>query len=155
MPGSDIRGLEIIKMKTVLFICVHNSGRSQMAEAFFNEMAKGKAVAISAGTEPGTGVNPIVVAAMKEVWIDISKKMPKLLTMEMVESSNLAITMGCMEEAKACPAAFVPSEDWRLTDPHDKPIEEVRLIRDEIRRRVELLINRLLPEKLETPTKEE
>jgi protein-tyrosine-phosphatase len=116
-----------------------------MAEAFFNQMANGKAVAISAGTEPGSTVNSVVVQAMKEVGIDISKKLPKLLTLEMVEKSDLAITMGCMEEAKACPAAFVPSEDWGLTDPHDKPIEEVRPIRDEIRRRVELLINRLLP----------
>jgi protein-tyrosine-phosphatase len=130
-------------MKKVLFICVHNSGRSQMAEAFFNRMANGKAVAISAGTEPGSGVNPVVVRAMREVGIDISDKMPKLLTMEMVESSDLAITMGCMDEAKSCPAVFVPSEDWGLTDPHGKPIEEVRPIRDEIKRRVEALIKRL------------
>jgi arsenate reductase (thioredoxin) len=133
-------------MKTVLFICVHNSGRSQMAEAFFNQLTKGKAIAISAGTEPGSMVNPVVVQAMKEIGIDISERMPKLLTMEMIENSDLAITMGCMEEAKSCPAAFVPSEDWGLTDPHDKPIEEVRPIRDEIRRRVVLLIDRLLPE---------
>ena len=114
-----------------------------MAEAFFNQMANSKAVAISAGTEPGSSVNPVVVQAMKEVGIDISKKMPKLLTMEMVEKSDLAITMGCMDEAQSCPAAFVPSEDWRLTDPHDKPIEEVRPIRNEIKRRVEKLINEL------------
>jgi len=130
-------------MKKVLFICVHNSGRSQMAEAFFNQMAKGKAIAISAGTEPGSGVNPVVVQAMKEVGIDISQKIPKLLTQEMIDSSDLAITMGCMDEAQACPAVFVPSEDWGLTDPHGKPIEEVRPIRDEIRRRVEALLKRL------------
>ena len=130
-------------MKIVLFICVHNSGRSQMAEAFFNQMAKGKAVAISAGTEPGSGVNPVVVQAMREVGIDISGRKPKLLTQEMVENADLAITMGCMDEAKSCPAAFVPSEDWGLPDPHGKPIEEVRPIRDEIKRRVELLIKRL------------
>jgi arsenate reductase len=116
-----------------------------MAEAFFNHLAKGRTVAISAGTEPGSTVNPVVVQAMKEVGIDISEKLPKLLTLEMVEKSDLAITMGCMDEAKSCPAAFVPSEDWGLTDPHGKPIEEVRLIRDEIRRRAELLIKRLLP----------
>jgi protein-tyrosine-phosphatase len=126
-----------------------------MAEAFFNQLAKGKAVAISAGTEPGSAVNPVVVQAREEVGIDISEKMPKLLTMEMVEKSDLAITMGCMDEAKSCPAAFVPSKDWGLTDPHDKLIEEVRPIRDEIKRRVELLIKQLLPEMLETPTKEE
>ncbi len=130
-------------MKIVLFICVHNSGRSQMAEAFFNQMAKGKAVAISAGTEPGSGVNPVVVQAMREVGIDISGRKPKLLTQEMVENADLAITMGCMDEAKSCPAAFVPGEDWGLPDPHGKPIEEVRPIRDEIKRRVEILIKRI------------
>lgn len=117
-----------------------------MAEAFFNHLAKGRAVAISAGTEPGSTVNSVVVQAMKEVGIDISEKMPKLLTLEMVEKSDLAITMGCMDEAKSCPAAFIPSEDWGLTDPHDKPIEEVRPIRDEIKRRVGLLIERLTEE---------
>ena len=130
-------------MKKVLFICVHNSGRSQMAEAFFNRMAEGKATAISAGVEPGSGINPVVAQAMKEVGIDISQKMPKLLTQEMIDSSDLAITMGCMDEAQACPAVFVPSEDWGLTDPHGKPIEEVRPIRDEIRGRVEALLKRL------------
>jgi arsenate reductase len=139
--------MEVNAIKTVLFICVHNSGRSQMAEAFFNDMARGIAIAVSAGTAPGAGVNPTVVEAMKEVGIDISKKMPKLLTMEMIESSDLAITMGCMDQGETCPAAFVPSEDWGLADPHDKPIEEVRLIRDEIKRRVEILIKRLSSEK--------
>jgi arsenate reductase len=122
-----------------------------MAEAFFNQLAKGRAVAISAGTEPGSTVNSVAVQARKEVGIDISEKKPKLLTLEMVEKSDLAITMGCMDEVKSCPTAFVPSEDWGLTDPHDKPIEEVRPIRDEIRRRVERLINRLLPKNTEIP----
>jgi arsenate reductase len=139
--------MEVSIMKKVLFVCVHNSGRSQMAEAFFNKIAGGKATAISAGTEPASGVNPTVVAAMREVGIDISHNLPKILTKEMVASSDLAITMGCMDEAQVCPAAFVPGEDWGLTDPHDKPIEEVRPIRDEIKRRVELLIERLLEEK--------
>lgn len=131
-------------MKIVLFICVHNSGRSQMAEAFFNRLARGKAVAISAGTEPGSGVNPVVVQAMREVGIEIGGKKPKLLTQEMVENSDLAITMGCMDEAKSCPAAFVPSEDWGLPDPKGKLIEEIRPIRDEIKRRVEELIKRII-----------
>lgn len=139
-------------MKKVLFVCVHNSGRSQMAEAFFNQMAKGKAVAISAGTEPGSAVNPVVAQAMREVGIDISDRKPKLLTLDMVESSDLAITMGCMDEAKACPAAFVPSEDWGLPDPHGKGIEEVRQIRDEVKRRVELLIERLISENIKPLT---
>jgi arsenate reductase len=140
--------MEVSIMKKVLFVCVHNSGRSQMAEAFFNKIAGGKATAISAGTEPASGVNPTVVAAMREVGIDISHNLPKILTKEMVASSDLAITMGCMDEAQVCPATFVPGEDWGLTDPHDKPIEEVRPIRDEIKRRVELLIERILEEKL-------
>ncbi len=131
-------------MKIVLFTCVHNSGRSQMAEAFFNRLARGKAVAISAGTEPGSGVNPVVVQAMREVGIEIGGKKPKLLTQEMVENSDLAITMGCMDEAKSCPAAFVPSEDWGLPDPKGKLIEEIRPIRDEIKRRVEELIKRII-----------
>ena len=82
-------------MRTVLFICVHNSGRSQMAEAFFNQIAKGKARAISAGSQPANDVNPSVVDAMREVGIDISKNKPKLLTFEMIEETEKAIIMGC------------------------------------------------------------
>ena len=81
-------------MKPVLFICVHNSGRSQMAEAFFNQMAKGKARAISAGSQPANGVNPVVVEVMRELGIDISKNMPNLLTLEMMEGIGKAITIG-------------------------------------------------------------
>ena len=90
-------------MKTVLFICVHNSGRSQMAEAFFNQMGKGKAKAISAGSQPDNQVNPVVVKAMQEVGIDISHNKPKLLTLEMMEGITLAITMGC---EGACPSYY-------------------------------------------------
>jgi arsenate reductase len=124
-------------MKTVLFICVHNSGRSQMAEAFFNRMAKGKARAISAGSQPADGVNPVAVEAMREVGIDISKNKPKLLTLEMMDGIEKAITMGCEE---TCPVTTVPTEDWGLEDPKDKPIAEVRKIRDEIKMRVENLL---------------
>ena len=123
-----------------------------MAEAFFNQMAEGKAVAISAGTEPGSGMNPVVVLAMREAGIDISDRKPKLLTLEMVESSDLAITMGCMDESKACPAAFIPSEDWGLPDPYGKGVEEVRQIRDEVKRRVELLIEKLMLENVKPST---
>ena len=99
-------------MKTVLFVCVHNSGRSQMAEAYYNLLAKGKAQGLSAGTQPADEVNPVVVEAMKEVGIDISSNKPKRLTMDMVEKADRMITMGCGAEAEAvCPAGFSETED--------------------------------------------
>ena len=105
-------------MKTILFVCVHNSGRSQMAEAFFNKLAKGRALAISAGTQPADSVNPAVVEAMKEVGIDISGNKPKALTVEMVEKASKMITMGCSAEAQGvCPASFIGTEEWALEDP--------------------------------------
>ena len=127
-------------MKTVLFICVHNSGRSQMAEAFFNQMAKGKAKAISAGSQPDNQVNPVVDKAMQEVGIDISHNKPKLLTLETMEGITLAITMGC---EGACPLTIVKTRDWGLQDPKNKPIEEVRKIRDEIKGKVQGLLKEL------------
>jgi arsenate reductase len=130
-------------MKKVLFVCVHNSGRSQMAEAFFNEIAKGKAMAISAGTQPAAQVNSMVVAAMREVGIEIGNHKPKSLTFEMLENADRVITMGCSVD-KACPASFVPTEDWELDDPEGKPIEEVRQIRDTIRTKVGELVEGLL-----------
>jgi arsenate reductase len=128
-----------LTMKKVLFVCVHNSGRSQMAEAFFNKMVNGKALAISAGTQPASQINPIVVTAMREIDIEISNHKPKLLTLEMLESADRVITMGCSVE-EVCPASFVPTEDWKLEDPAGKPIEKVREIRDEIKARVGVLI---------------
>ena len=128
-------------MKTVLFICVHNSGRSQMAEAFLNQMAQGKAKAISAGSQPAEKVNPRVVEVMKEVGIDISNKKPKLLTLEMMEGIDLAITMGC---ENACPYTTAETRDWALDDPKEKPSEEVRKIRDEIKIRVSELVNEII-----------
>ena len=122
-------------MRTVLFVCVSNSGRSQMAEAFFNHFAKGKAKALSAGTEPASTVDPTVIKVMKEVGIDISGNKPKPLTPEMIDRANLVITMGCGAEA-ACPASWAETHDWGLEDPKEKPIEKVREIRDEIRARV-------------------
>ena len=126
-------------MKKILFVCVHNSGRSQMAEAFFNQLAEGKAHASSAGTRPASHTDRIVAEAMRELGIDISRQRPKLLTAEMLEDADRVITMGCGVE-KACPAAFVPVEDWQLEDPEGKPIDEVRKIRDEIKARVQELI---------------
>ena len=129
-------------MKTVLFICVHNAGRSQMAEGFFNQMAKGKAKAISAGSKPAEGVNPVAVEAMREAGVDISQNKPKLLTVEMMESVDKVITMGCGED-NACPASWVETEDWELEDPAGKSIEQVRKIRDEIEIRVKILLEGL------------
>jgi arsenate reductase (thioredoxin) len=134
-------------VKTVVFVCVHNSGRSMMAEAFFNQLAKGKAKALSAGTQPGDRVNPTVVDAMREVGIDISGNKPKMLTFDMVENAAKMITMGCGAEAGAvCPASFIETEDWALEDPKGKPIETVRKIRDDIKDRVNELIRELLRE---------
>ncbi len=127
-------------MKTVLFICIHNSGRSQMAEAFFNQMAKGKARAISAGSHPANEVNPVAAEAMREAGIDISRNKPKLLTPEMMEGIEKAITMGCGD---ACPLTTVETLDWGLEDPRNKPIEKVREIRDEIESRVRKLLEEL------------
>ena len=108
-----------------------------MAEAFFNQMAKGKAKAISAGSQPANAVNPTVAGAMREIGIDISRNKPKLLTPEMMEGIERAVTMGC---ENACPYTTAPTEDWGLEDPKDKPIERVRLIRDGIKAKVSKLI---------------
>lgn len=129
-------------MKKVLFVCVHNAGRSQMAEAFFNQIAKGKAKGFSAGTQPADKVNPVVVEAMLEIGTNISRRNPKMLTFEMLGNADRVITMGCSVE-KACPASSVPTEDWQLEDPEGKPIEQVRQIRDEIKAKVERLIKEL------------
>ena len=128
--------------RTVLFVCVHNSGRSQMAEAFFNRAAQGRATALSAGTQPVEQVNPMVVQAMAELGIDLSQKRPQLLTQEMLDAAERVTTMGCSVE-EACPANLVPTEDWGLEDPKNKPLDKVREIRDEVRRRVEALIEEM------------
>ena len=128
-------------MKKILFVCVENAGRSQMAEAFANHYGKGKLVASSAGVMLADTVNPTVVEAMKEKGIDISMNKPKLLTMKMVEEADQIITMGCSVE-KICPAPLLKRViDWGLEDPKGKPLEKVRQIRDEIERRVQKLIN--------------
>lgn len=125
-------------MKTVLFVCVHNAARSQMAEAFFNEMADGRYVGISAGSQPAERVNPVAVEAMRELGIDISGTRPKRLTADMIERADLVVTMGCGENV--CP--IVPKEviEWDLEDPSGRPIEEVRETRDRIKELVSELI---------------
>lgn len=131
-------------MKTILFVCIHNSGRSQMAEAFFNQRAKGKAQAYSAGTQPADKVNPVVVEAMKEVDIDISHNKPKMLSIDMAEKADRMITMGCGADAEAiCPASIIETDDWALEDPHGKSFEEVCKIRDEVKERVIKLLQEL------------
>jgi protein-tyrosine-phosphatase len=116
-----------------------------MAESFFNKLASGKAQAISAGTQPADSVNPVVVEAMKEVGMDISGNKPRALTMDMVEKANRMITMGCGADAGAvCPASFIETEDWALDDPYNKSIEQVRKIRDEIKKRVIVLIEEVV-----------
>jgi len=130
-------------VKKNLFVCVENAGRSQMAEAFANHYGKGKIVASSAGVMLADRVNPVVVEVMKEKEIDISMNKPKLLTTKMAEEADQIITMGCSVE-KFCPAPLLKNViDWRLEDPKDKPIEEVRQIRDEIEKRVLKLISEL------------
>jgi arsenate reductase len=128
-------------MKTVLFACVHNAGRSQMAAAFFNDLADATAArAISAGTEPGDHVHPEVVTAMREAGFDLSRAVPQRLTTELARSADLLVTMGCGE---ACP--YVPglrTEDWPLDDPKGRGAGEVRRIRDQVRERVQALVER-------------
>jgi arsenate reductase len=126
-------------MKTVLFACVHNAGRSQMAAAWFNLLAdQKKARAVSAGTEPGPHVHDEVVTVMREAGVDLSAERPKFLSDDLARSAALLVTMGCGE---ACPA--VPGlrrADWPLEDPKGMPLDRVREIRDEVRTRVEALL---------------
>ena len=129
-------------MNNVLFVCVHNSGRSQMAEAFLNEQGKGRARAHSAGTSPANAVDPTVVAVMEEIDIDISRNVPRALTLDLLDQADRVVTMGCGVEG-ICPATSVETEDWGLDDPKGKSLEEVRRIRDEIRARVEKLVREL------------
>ena len=129
---------------TVLFVCVHNAGRSQMAAGFMSALGAGRVQVLSAGSAPKDSINPIAVQAMQEVGIDISNNSPKVLTPEAVQESDAVITMGCGD---ACP--FYPGkryEDWVLDDPAGQGIESVRVIRDEIKKRVEQLLSELLSE---------
>ena len=129
-------------MKKILFVCVHNSGRSQMAREFLELLAGDKATAESAGTMPSKEVDPVVGKVMKEIGMDISGNRPRLITQDMVDGADRVITMGCSID-EACPANFIVAEDWGLDDPKDKDIDEVRRIRDEIRVKVRELLTRL------------
>ncbi|MGZ6753853.1 MAG: arsenate reductase ArsC [Nocardioides sp.] len=128
---------------TVLFVCVHNAGRSQMAAGYLEHLGGGRIEVLSAGSAPADSVNPVAVAAMAEEGIDIASASPKVLTDDAVRVSDIVVTMGCGD---ACP--FFPGtryEDWTLDDPAGQGIEAVRPIRDEIRSRVEALVAELLP----------
>jgi len=125
-------------LATVLFVCVHNAGRSQMAEAFLNEISGERHRGMSAGSMPSDEVNPVAVEAMAELDIDMGGARPKRLTAEMVNVTDLVVTLGCGEDV--CPVVPVEIEDWGLDDPHGQPLEVVREIRDEIRGRVEELV---------------
>ena len=132
------------KPMKVLFLCVHNAGRSQMAAAFAREYGGASIDAESAGTMPSERVHPVVVEAMLERGVDLSGARPKLLTDEMASEADRAITMGCAIE-DVCPSGLVETEDWGLEDPSGKSIERVREIRDEIERRVRALLGDIDP----------
>lgn len=127
-------------MKTVLFACVHNAGRSQMAAAWFNRLADpAKARAVSAGTQPGERVHPVVVTAMQEEGVDLSALKPQFLSPDLARSADLLVTMGCGEACPAIPG--LERDDWPLPDPKNQPLERVREIREEIRRRIATLLD--------------
>ena len=128
---------------SVLFVCVHNAGRSQMAAAFLTSLSDGAIEVRSAGSQPADKVNPAAVEAMAEVGIDMSAEIPKVLTTEAVQDSDVVITMGCGDECPYFPGKRY--EDWVLEDPAGKGVDSVRPIRDEIRTRVESLIASLIP----------
>lgn len=129
--------------QTILYVCVHNAARSQMAEAFTNRMAAERGLpvrAVSAGTAAGASVNPAAMAVMEEAGVSMAGQRPNQLTEEMVSAANRTITMGCGVTANACPARLLTAEDWGLDDPAGQPLEKVREIRDAIRSRVEKLL---------------
>ena len=128
-------------MKTVIFACIHNAGRSQMAAAWFNALADGaKASAVSAGTEPGARVHPEVLEAMREVGMDLADRKPQKLTDDLARGAQMLVTMGCGEQCPVVPG--LKRDDWPLEDPKGKPIERVREIREEVRARVAALLDR-------------
>lgn len=132
----------MVKKPSVLFVCVHNAGRSQMAAGFMEYLSNGGIEVLSAGSAPKDVLNPVAVAAMAEIGIDIADNKPKVLTVDAVQASDVVITMGCGD---TCP--YFPGkryEDWVLDDPAGKGIEEVRKIRDQIKARVATLVNELL-----------
>lgn len=132
------------ELKGILFVCVENSGRSQMAEGFFRKYAPRGYVALSAGTRPSGEINPLAVQVMKECDIDISKQKPKIITEDMIRSADVRVNMGCIDR-EACPALFIHNlVEWGIEDPKGKSIEKVREIRDDIEQRVRQLAEDLV-----------
>ena len=129
---------------TVLFVCIHNAGRSQMAAGYMTALSKGAVTVRSGGSEPGPQINPVAIQAMAEEGIDISHEVPQLMTTEAVRDSDVVITMGCGDVCPIFPGKRY--EDWELVDPSGKDIDEVREIRDSIKSRVESLLRDLLPQ---------
>ncbi|NII52344.1 arsenate reductase ArsC [Frigoribacterium endophyticum] len=127
----------------VLFVCVHNAGRSQMAAGWLRHLAGDRVEVLSAGSEPKDQINPVAVAAMAEVGVDIAGAQPKVLTTEAVRDSDVVVTMGCGDACPVFPGKRY--EDWELTDPAGRGLDEVRPIRDDIRRRVEQLVAEIAP----------
>ncbi|MGO2480616.1 arsenate reductase ArsC [Glutamicibacter ardleyensis] len=132
-----------VEKPSVLFVCVHNAGRSQMAAAFLSHLSEGRIEVRSAGSQPANTVNPAAVEAMNELGIDMSAETPKLLTTEVVKDSDVVITMGCGDTCPIFPGKRY--EDWKLDDPAGQGVDAVRPIRDDIRARIETLIAELLP----------
>ena len=130
---------------TVLFLCTHNAGRSQMALGYFTWLAGNRAIAYSGGSEPADQVNPAAVEAMEEVGIDIAAQQPKRWTQEMVEQADVVVSMGCGDTCPVIPGRRY--EDWVLPDPAGKPVDDVRPVRDEIERRIRRLLAELLADR--------
>ena len=129
--------------RKILFVCVENAGRSQMAEAFFRKYSPKGYEPISAGTKPSGAINPVAVQAMKEVGIDLDSQTPKILTNEIIADSVLSVNMGCMDKTE-CPAVFMrDSVNWNIEDPKGKSIDKVREIRDDIEQKVRELCKTL------------
>jgi len=130
----------MVELKKILFVCVENAGRSQMAEAFAKKYGEDRFIALSAGNKPSEKVNSVVVQAMQEKGIDISQNKPQLLTFQMAQESDIVVTMGCNDQG-ICPGPFFkPTLDWQIEDPKGKPIEKVREIRDKIEQRIVRLL---------------
>ncbi|PPG86159.1 arsenate reductase ArsC [Rathayibacter rathayi] len=127
---------------TVLFVCIHNAGRSQMATGYLRALSGGAVEVRSGGSEPGESINPVAIRAMAEEGIDISQAVPQRMTTEQVRASDVVITMGCGDVCPVFPGKRY--EDWDLADPHGKDLDEVRPIRDDIKRRVQTLVLELL-----------
>jgi len=138
-----VYALRMTHSPTVLFVCVHNAGRSQMAAGYMQELSGGRVEVLSAGSEPKDQINPTAIEAMAEVGIDIADNVPKILTTEAVKDSDVVITMGCGDTCPIFPGKRY--EDWELEDPAGKDIVTVRRVRDDIKGRVEALLAEILP----------